>query len=268
MDLALAGRCALVTGSSSGIGAAVVKRLAAEGAAVVVHGRNAERSESVAEGIRQAGGKAAVVLGALDNDEAAAAVARGAEAAFGGVDILINNAGGSTKGVPITWLDVPADVWANTYNVNVISAVRMIRELAPAMKARGWGRIINLSSYAAQASSGGIPDYAASKNAIVSLSFSLSKALAFTGITVNTISPGMMMTESAEPWLDSMARNRNIPRDKIKEWVTTDLLKQTVKRPGTTEDIAYAAAFLCGEEAGFINGANLRVDGGASPATN
>jgi len=268
MDLELKGKRALVTGSSTGIGSGIAKRLAAEGAQVVVHGRNAERARQMAEEIMAAGGQAKVALGALDEDGEAAHVAEEALNAFGGIDILVNNAGGGTPDAPIAWLDVPADIWARNYNSNVISAARMINALAPAMKERGWGRIVNLSSYAAQASSGGIPHYAASKNAIVSMSFSLSKALAFTGVTVNTISPGLIMTNAAGPWLDKVAKSNNIPRDEAEEWVTSNMLRQTVKRMGQTHDVAYAAAFLCSPHADFITGANIRVDGGASPASN
>jgi NAD(P)-dependent dehydrogenase (short-subunit alcohol dehydrogenase family) len=137
MDLKLVGKRALVTGSSSGLGAAIVKLLAAEGAAVVVHGRNESRANAVAEAIRTRGGSAEVALGDLATDAGADAVAHAALAG-GPIDILVNNAGILPRQ---SWMEATAEMWAQTYNSNVISSVRMIQRLVPQMRERHWGRV-------------------------------------------------------------------------------------------------------------------------------
>src|SRR4030095_14983124 len=139
MELDLKGKRALITGSSSGIGAATAKALAAEGAAVVVHGRNEERAGRVAEEIRRAGGRAFVAIGDLSTDDGAQAVASVTTTELDGLDILVNNAG-----LPefTTWTDTSTAQWEGIYNNNVVSMVRMIRLVLPGMREQRWGRII------------------------------------------------------------------------------------------------------------------------------
>src|ERR1700754_4146764 len=133
MDLRLTGRRALVTGSSSGLGAAIARLLAREGADVVVHGRNEARTRAVAEEV----GAQAVAVGDLATDTGADAVA----AAAGQIDVLVNNAGAYDN---LGWADSTPELWLRTYEVNVVSAVRMIRHFVPGMRARGWGRVIQI----------------------------------------------------------------------------------------------------------------------------
>ncbi len=271
MDMGLQGRVALVTGSTSGIGVGIAHVLAGEGVAVIIHGRNAERAQKTADAIIAKGGKAAVALGDLDTDEGADAVARDALAAFGQVDILINNAGGrADETAPLSFFDIPVPLWNASYNRNVTSAVRMIHRLVPAMKERGWGRVIQISSVSGQATSGGVAEYGAAKAALLNLSLGLSKVLANTGVTVNTISPGMILTGALEGWLDGVAKQQGYgtDRDKAARWVLDNTMKQTVDRLGQPEDIGNAALFLSSPHGEFINGANLRVCGGASPSIN
>lgn len=271
MELNLAGRRALVTGSSSGIGIGVANTLAAEGVSVVVHGRSEERAQKTADAIKAAGGKAAIACGDLDTDEGADAVAAAAEKAFGGIDILINNAGGRVeRAKAVAFFDLDTGLWNETYNRNVTTAVRMIHRLAPQMKERAWGRIVQISSFSAQATAGGVAEYAATKSAVLNLSLGLSKVFANTGVTVNTISPGMIFTDALGGWLDMVAAQHGFgsDRDKAVRWVLDNTMKQTTDRLGQPEDVGYAAAFLCSPRGDFINGANIRVDGGASPAVN
>jgi 3-oxoacyl-[acyl-carrier protein] reductase len=141
MDLDLKGRRALITGSSSGLGEAIAKMLAREGADVIVHGRDCSRVEAVANTISGAGGRADQALGDLTTDAGADAVCEQA-LARGPVDILVNNAGYyGSRG----WSDTSEDEWLNAYNANVVSGVRMIKRLVPAMRERGWGRVIQIS---------------------------------------------------------------------------------------------------------------------------
>lgn len=143
MNGSLEGKRAFVTGSSSGIGAAVARRLAADGAVVAVHGRDAARTQAIADSILADGGQAHVVLGSLSSDSEAASVADAVEAVLGAVDVLVNNAGGeSAGGGHAPWFDASAQMWLDTYQANVASMVRMIRRFAPSMQAKGWGRLI------------------------------------------------------------------------------------------------------------------------------
>jgi len=273
MDLQLTGKRALVTGSSSGIGAGVAAELAQEGALVVVHGRNADRAEAVARAIRDAGGAAAVAIGDLSTDEGADAVATAALSAFGGIDILVNNAGGRSGGDGAAdWMSASAQDWTDTYQKNTVATLRMIHRLAPAMKERGWGRLIQFASSAANSPSSAVPHYAASKAAIINLTVGLSKAFANSGVTANTISPGMIATPSVDEWFDQIAAEKGwTGPDAAKQaeaWAMEHIVHQTVSRVGRVRDIATLTAYLCSPLADFINGANFRSDGGRSPAIN
>ena len=157
MDLRLAGKRALVTGSSSGLGEAIAKLLAAEGVTVVVHGRDESRTNAVAEAIRTGGGKAEVALGDLATDAGADAVA--AAALLGGhIDILVNNAGVLPRQ---SWMEATAEIWAQTYNSNVISGVRMIQRLVPQMRERHWGRVIQIGGGLSMQPQASGPQYSA-----------------------------------------------------------------------------------------------------------
>lgn len=271
MDLQLEGKRALVTGSSSGIGAAIAAMLAREGAAVVVHGRNRPRAERVAQSIGERGARVALALGDLTDNEQAQRVAQAAEAAFGGIDILINNAGGIAGKDQQDFLATAPEIWAATYQVNVISGVRLVRCLIPQMKQRGWGRIIQIASVAAtQPLPYSLPDYHAAKAAVVNYTVGLSKYLGGTGITVNTITPGTILTPALERTFRDWARARNWGEEwsEIERRAVSEMFPNPSGRVGRVEDIAAMAAFVASPLAGYINGANLRVDGGRIPTIN
>ncbi|MBD2463557.1 SDR family oxidoreductase [Oscillatoria sp. FACHB-1407] len=175
MDLQLKDKRALVTGSSTGTGAEIAKTLAREGAYVIVHDRDRHRSEAVAADIREEGGKAAVVIGDLGSVTTAQQVAKDARDAFGGVDILINNAG--LIGYYETWDDVNDQNWAQMYDGVVLVIVRLINALKPHMETLGWGRIINIASAQLLQPFAMMPDYTAAKCAVLNLTKSLSKRL-------------------------------------------------------------------------------------------
>jgi len=268
MDLDLAGRRALVTGSSSGIGAGVARILAQEGASVVVHGRNAERAEAVARELAEQGAQTAVAIGDLATDEGADAVTKAALEAFGGIDILVNNAGGSAKG-ETSWFKVPANNWVDVYQSNTLAAVRLIHALVPGMRERAWGRIINIGSAAAVTPTSGQPEYGPAKAALINLSLGLSKNLRNSGVTSNVISPGMIRTEGLEKGMALLAEKRGLGLDAEKGIdIMLKGIGQTVNRIGEVEDVGYAVAMLASPRSGFINGTNVHVDGGISPAIN
>jgi 3-oxoacyl-[acyl-carrier protein] reductase len=271
MNLQLQGKRALVTGSSSGIGAGTAKVLAREGALVVVHGRNRERANRIAEEIGKDGGQVAVAIGDLTDDAQAQAVAEAADAAYGGIDILINNAGGAAGKQPEDWLKTSPQVWIATYQTNVISALRLVRYFIPQMKQRGWGRIIQLASTSAtQPLPFSLPDYHASKAAIVNFTVGLSKYLGGTGITVNTVTPGTVLTPSLERHFREWARSRNWGDDwdEVERRAVAEMFPNPSGRVGRIEDVANMVAFVASPLAGFVNGANIRVDGGRIPTIN
>ena len=268
MDLQLAGKRAVVTGSSSGIGEAIAKALAAEGASIVVHGRREAEARRVAAEIAAAGGKAAVAIGDLSTDAGADAVARVANEAFGGADILVNNAGAFPH---VPWLESTADQWNDIYNQNVGSMVRLITRLVPGMKERGWGRVISIASGVATMPFAGMASYSATKAANLNLAVSLAKDLAGTGVTSNAVSPGMIVTPGVEDMLKGMAPQLGIPADDmpaLEQFAVKNMVPNPSARLGRPEDIAAAVAFLASPRAGYINGTNLRVDGGTVPTVN
>jgi len=270
MDFGLQGKRALVTASTSGIGAATVKMLAAEGASVIIHGRNADRAAALKAEIEREGGKAAIALGDILSDETAPLVLEPALAAFGGIDILVNNLG-HYEPMAKSWTDAtPAD-FAYTYQVNVVAGVRAIHAALPGMKARGWGRIINIASGAYTQPPPEFPTYGPAKAAVVNMSVGLARALPHTGITVNTVSPGNTLTETMLSYLPKIAEANG--------WPETDLLAiekrfvgeqwpSPVGRMGRVEEIAALICFLASSHAAFITGTNYRIDGGAHATLN
>lgn len=264
MDLQLAGKRALVTGSNSGIGRGIARMLAEEGASIVLHGRNVERLEAVRAEFAAAGHTVAVAQGDLATDEGGASVADAALAAFGGIDILVNNAGGASEEDKKSWFDVSLDEWLGTFQKNVMAAGRLIHRLTPPMRERGWGRIIQIASAAGTIPTSAQPDYGPAKAAMINMSLGLSKALSGTGVTVNTVTPGMIMTEGLMDFLTAFSAKRG--------WEGTDqaaayILKgcgQTVNRIGQPEDIAFAVTYLCSPRADFVNGVNMHLDGGGT----
>jgi len=267
MDLGIENKRALITGSTSGIGAGIAKALAREGAAVVIHGRDLERAEGVAVAIRAEGGRAAVALGDVSTDEGAAESARRALEAFGGIDILVNNAGGMVGAGQVDWMNASVEDWASTYSKNTLAAVRMARLMVAPMRERRWGRVIQISSVAATEPLTS-PHYGATKAALSNFSLALSKKLSRSGVTCNTVSPGMIRTPALERWFGKIAAEMGWgdDRERAEAHVLKNLVQQSVDRFGTPEDVGRIVSFLASPLADFINGANFRIDGGAAHA--
>lgn len=270
MDLRLKDRRALVTGSSSGIGEAIAVALAQEGARVVVHGRDEGRTRVTAERINRNGGRAWVAIGDLATDEGAATVARQALEALGGLDILVNNAGGA-DGPSQGWSDATRADWSVLFEQNLFSAIRLVQNLTPALRAGGWGRIINIATGLAMQPTAWQPHYSAAKAALVNSTVSLARELAGSGITINTVSPGPIHTPAAERVLRSIAQQRGWGTEdwaEIERRAISEVVPVSVGRMGRVEEVAHAVAFLASPLADFIDGANLRVDGGYVSSVN
>ncbi|GAA2220873.1 SDR family NAD(P)-dependent oxidoreductase [Promicromonospora sukumoe] len=260
MDLNLSGKRALVTGSSAGLGEATARFLAAEGAAVVIHGRDRGRVESVVEAVRAAGGDATAVLGDLSTDEGAAEVARAATA-DGPVDVLVNNAGFYRH---LSWTDASPQEWADTYNVNVVSGVRMIQRLVPAMRERGWGRVITIGGGLALQPMSTHPQYNATLAARHNLAVSLARDLAGSGVTSNVVSPGAILVDATQELVTGIgpARGWGSTWEEILPNAVEALIPNDRGRFGKPDEIAAAVAYLCSDLAEYVSGATIRVDGG------
>jgi len=263
MDLALGGKRALITGSTSGIGIGIAKRLADEGAVVVIHGRNPARGEKVVEDLVQGGATASLVLGDLSRDDEAAHVCDEVLGALGGIDILVNNAAHTGDG-HVDWFDDTIARWEEAYQSKPMAAVRMIKRLVPGMIERGWGRVINIGSAAAVQPTAGQPSQYASYAAMLNLTAGLARSMTVGGVTVNTVSPGVIMTPAVEAWGTDLGRQQGWPEDwaEIEKRLVTTFLPLPVQRIGRVEDIGAAVAFLASPLAGYITGINMRIDGG------
>lgn len=270
MELQLKGKRTLVTGSSSGIGAGIARVLAAEGATVVVHGRDEARARNVADDVQKAGGKALVVVGDLATGDGCESVVDSIMTKLGGIDILVNNAGGKTAEGNPEWMEVGWQDWIDTYEQNVGATVRLIHRFVPGMKDRGWGRVIQISSAQGTQTDPFVGEYAASKAAMINLSSSLAKALTHTGVTVNTVSPGVILTPLVERWLSVVSQQKQWGDDwkVIEKRFTTEMTPLCVDHIGRPEDVGRVVALLASPLSSYITGANYRVDGGQCRSIN
>jgi 3-oxoacyl-[acyl-carrier protein] reductase len=260
MDLGLSGKRALVTASSGGIGEGIARTLAAEGVRVLVHGRRADAVESVRAGIVADGGEASACAAALPGGEAVLLDAL--RAGIGDVEILVNNIG--SYDFTTTWDALPASAWMARFEENVGVTVELVRALLPGMRRVGWGRVINIASTAALAPPRELPEYSASKAALANLTVGLARHCEGTGVTVNSISPGTVRTPGVMRHLRRVAAHRGWPDDD--EVIAKRGLSEVLDDPpggwGRPEDVGYVAAFLASPRAAWINGADVRIDGG------
>ena len=253
MDLALNNRTALVTGSYRGTGLIIAQALADEGVDVLVHGLAEGQAETAVAEI----GAGTPVTGDITNDGGADALAAACRA-HGHVDILVNNYGTADPG---SWRESTSSDWIVAYEKNVLSAQRMIRHLMPAMVDAGWGRIINLGTVGSTRPNSRMPGYYASKGALANMSVGLAKEAAGTGVRVNLVSPGMILTPEVEAaYLErGRAKGWGETWDEIEPQVAKDI---PIRRITRREEVAALVTFLCSEVADAIHGQNLRIDGG------
>jgi NAD(P)-dependent dehydrogenase (short-subunit alcohol dehydrogenase family) len=249
----LEGEVAVVTGATAGLGVTVAQLFAAEGAAVVVAGRDPERGEAVAATLRATGGDAAFVRTDLTDETETRGLVRAAADRFGPVTVLVNNAVSPeviARDGPL--VDVPDDVWDAMYRINVLGAVWLMQEVIPLMEKAGHGSIVNVSSRTAERASPRLASYTASKGAMNALTRSITLDYARAGIRCNTVQPGYILHDERDADLTPERRRY------IEEMCLT--------RPPRAIDVAYAILFLASREAECISGVTLQVDAGSSAA--
>ncbi|KPF50648.1 3-ketoacyl-ACP reductase [beta proteobacterium AAP121] len=239
----LQGKRALVTGASGALGAAIARRLSAQGAHLLLHANgNAKAVETLAEELKAAGGSAETMVFDLTSDEAtAAAVAQ--MLAGGAVQIVVNNAGIHDDAV---FPGMRAAQWHRVIDVSLHGFFRVTQPLMLPMLRTRWGRVINISSVAALSGNRGQVNYSAAKGAINSATKSLSQEVASRGVTVNAIAPGIIASPMADGSFDKATIEQIVP----------------AKRAGTPEEVAALAGFLASPEAGYITGQVISVNGG------
>jgi 3-oxoacyl-[acyl-carrier protein] reductase len=251
MELELRDKVAVVTGASRGIGRAIALGLGAEGCAVAVGARGEAELRAVAEEIERAGGRALPVAGDLTSAEGVARLVDGAAERFGGVDILVNNLGGSAPANK-PFMDTTAADWQGVVALNLYSAVEASRHAVPHFRRRGGGSILIISSIYGR-ESGGYTGYNAVKSSLNSLAKSLSRELAPDNVRVNAIAPGSILFPGG-----SWEKRQQADPQGIADFVKRDI---PLGRFGRPEEVAAAAVFLCSPRASWVSGACIPVDG-------
>ena len=258
MDLQLAGKLALVSGSTAGIGFAIASALSREGARVIVNGRNEERVRSAMERIRAQNPNAQLEPFAADLGGAA-----GAEEAlrrFPEVDVLVNNLGIFE---PKPFEEIPDADWLRFFEVNVMSGVRLSRAYLPRMKQRNWGRIVFISSESGLQIPAEMVHYGVTKTAQIAVARGIAETCAGTGVTCNAVLPGPTASEGVNEFVGSLAQQAGQTRDQVeKEFFEKARPSSLLKRFATPDEVAAMVVFVCSPLSSATNGAALRVDGG------
>ena len=258
MDLQLSGKVAVVTGGTVGIGLAVARGLAAEGAHLALCARDETRLRAVAEEIRQTFAVRVIgVPGDIGVPSTPVNVAEAVRREFGGADILINNAG---TGSEETILDAPDERWQAYWDLHVMAAVRLARALAPQMKARGGGVILHNASICATQPLGYEPIYNVTKAALVMFSKCLANELIGDGIRVNAVNPGLVMTPDWQKTAKLLTEGTGQSWEEYLDKVAVD--NAPIGRFASPEEIANLFVFLCSARAGYAVGSTYYIDGG------
>ena len=245
--MSLNGRTAIVTGAGTGIGRATAQLLAARGARVVAAGLQPERLDETVDVIAAAGGSAVAVDADVSDPEAIELVAARAQESFGGTDILVNNAAVYPIG---PWHEMDATEWDAVFATNIRGYYLMARAVRPQMLARGGGAVVNVASVTFFTGNALLLAYVASKGAVIGFTRALAREAGPDGIRANAVAPGAFPTAATEIHADQEGLWRDV------------LEAQSIKRRGEVEDVARAIAFFASDDASFISGQTLLVDGG------
>lgn len=238
----LQGKCALVTGATGGIGGAIATALHKQGATVGISGRNEAKLNELAA---QLGERVFVLPADLSSKEAVDALVKSAEEKMGQIDILVNNAGLTKDGLSMRMKD---EDWQQVIDVNMTATFKLAQAVQRGMMKRRWGRIVNIASVVGVTGNPGQCNYVASKAGMIGWSKAMAAEIASRNITVNCVAPGFIATAMTEVLTDDQKAkiNSTIPAGKM----------------GSSEDIAAAVAFLASEEAGYVTGSTIHVNGG------
>lgn len=249
----MAERVALVSGGGAGIGAATCMRLARDGHAVGVLGQRMENARDIAQQIAAAGGRALPVQADVSDREGLAAAIAEVRDRFGPITILVNNAG-IEEFTPFA--EITETAWDRVMDVNLKGIYHAVQLVLPDMVAAGWGRIINLTALGAQIGAANMVHYTATKGGVTAMTRSLAVELGARGITVNAVSPGFILTPMSQRAIDG--KLFPVPWQDI-------VATYPIPRVGKPEEAAAAIAFFASEEAGYITGQVLGVNGGCAP---
>ena len=257
----LAGRVALVTGASKGIGRAIALELAGAGADLVINARGSAALDAVAAEIRARGRDVEAVPADVATEAGAPLVVERTIARFGRVDVLVNNAG---KGSPKRLLDLTEEDWHASFELNFMSAVRLSLACVPLMRARGGGRIVNISSRVGRQPDPYFAPYAAAKAALINFTKSLANAFSKDGVLANCVVPGLVRTEAV---LEAARKSAEATGKTVEEVLAETLRARPIPagRMGEPADVAGLVVFLASPRASWITGATFTVDGGIVP---
>lgn len=253
MDLGIAGRNALVCGSSQGLGYACAEALLREGVNVTINGRNAEKLERAANALRGLGGEVRAIAADQTTTEGRKAIS----AAAGDVDILVNNNAGPPPGVLENWDE---EALLGAINANMLPAIQFIRAFMPGMRARKFGRIVNITSAMVKS-----PHYVmglstSARAGLTAISKAISTEVAVDNVTINNLLPERIDTPRQEFMAKRIMDEQGVDREEARRQIAASI---AAKRFGRPEEFAAACAFLCSDKAGFISGQNLQLDGGS-----
>lgn len=258
MDLNLANHSALITGSTLGIGFAIAQALRADGADVIINGRNPQRLDQAVDKLKRSPGSGTVRGIALD-----LGTAEGASKlleTLPAVDILVNNLGIFE---PKPFVDIPDADWTRFFEINVMSGVRLSRAYLPAMLRNNWGRIVFISSESGVQTPAEMVHYGMTKSAQIAIARGIAEATAGTRVTVNSVLPGPTGTEGVQDFVSTLATSASqTPAEFEREFFKTVRPTSLLKRFQTPEEIAAVVALVCSPRGSGINGSALRVDGG------
>ena len=261
MKLGIAGRIALVTGADSGMGKETARMLLEEGVRVAISDKGGEGLKAALIELEPLGEVIAVAADVTDLVD----IRRAYDAVrtqLGDPDILVNAAG--VTGATGDFLDVDDDGWQTTLDINMMGAVRMCREAIPAMRSKGWGRIVLMASEDGVQPYVDELAYCASKAGIINLSKGLSKAYGPDNVLVNTVSPAFIATPMTDRMMEKRAKEKGVDvEEAIRSFLEEERPGMALKRRGTAQEVAAMIVFLCSEQASFINGSNMRVDSGS-----
>ena len=258
MDLGISGRVALVTGGSKGIGRAVAAGLASEGCRIAIVARGEDALRETADALGAKGAEVLTLAADLAEPEAPRRVVEAVVAQLGRLEILVNNAGAIRGG---DFLSTPAEQWADDWRLKVLGYVRMAQAAIPVMRPGRWGRIVNIIGAAARNPATTYMAGGIANAGLINFTRALADLAAPDGILVNAVSPGATATERWDRLVAQQAQAQGQPVEALRAEVAR---KQPLGRIGQPEDVADLVVFLTSERAGFLTGASITIDGGAS----